>query len=67
MSRPLHKCLSSARSLLIEWRSVLRGSGPVTEDERLAFDAEIARFDDAIKSLMEARNELREQTKGGAK
>ena len=53
-SRPLHKRVRSARGLLIEWRTVLRRSGPVNDAERPGFDNEMARFDDAIKALLEA-------------
>ena len=58
-TKPLHARLSSARGLLIEWRSVLHRSGPTTEAERPGFDAEMARFGDAIKALAEARDNER--------
>lgn len=59
MTRPLHKCLSSARQLLIDWRNVLRRSGPPNEAERPGFDAEMKRFDEAIETLAEARDAAR--------
>lgn len=60
--KPLHKRLSSARQLLIDWRTTLRMSGPVDDEERPRFNAEMARFDDAIKALAKARDAARSST-----
>lgn len=57
-AKPLHKRLRSARGLLIAWRTVLRRSGPTTDAERLGFENEMARFDDAIKATLEAARAL---------
>lgn len=55
-AKPLHARLSSARQLLIDWRNVLRRSGPTTEQERAGFDGDMAMFDAAIKAVAEARD-----------
>ena len=58
-ARAMHKRLSSARGLLIEWRNTLRRGGFADESERAGFERELARFDDAIKALAVARDKYR--------
>jgi hypothetical protein len=54
--KALHKRLSSARALLIQWRSTIRSCGPSGDDDREGHANELLRFDEAIKAVYEARN-----------
>lgn len=53
---PLHRRLSSARQLLIDWRASVRTFKPEDYRDRPGMIGELERFDEAIKAVLEARN-----------